>query len=184
MSRRAFSDQQRERAALLASIAAKRNVKLSNNRHGRQACEDPQTGTASNADSKCQDLSELQHAAEQPALKVALKRIWKRAPTDELVDAAAECMTALSISSRAAGEVDSPVVPSPPAIELPDSEGSKAECRQTASSTVPRKEPEEAVGLELGENKQFKLQKVVSQILYDHQVSLSVASCLQWPVPS
>lgn len=175
MSRRDVSDQQRERAVLLASIAAKRNAKLAKDTIGCQAGQKVKIGSPREADSSCQDPSEVQHAAQQPALQPALKRIGKRAG----VDAVTESMTSISISNKATGEADSPAEPSPQAVELtdshamqlPDSGTNRGEGRELATDTVPHEVSEGAVGLELGENKQFKLQKGVSQILYDHQVS-------------
>lgn len=180
MSRRGASDQQRERAALLASIAAKRIAKLASKPKECQASEDTQIGTAWDADSQCLNPSEEQRAAKPPAQQPALRRIGKRAA----VEAVADCMAGLSISTAAAKEVDSPAAPSPEAIERLDSEAiavsdtehDEVENEQTATSAMPQELQERAVGLELGENKQFKLQKVVSQILYDHQVSLKISN--------
>ena len=163
-SRRPGNDKQRQRAALLASIAEKRNAK-SGPREVILLDSSEDEAEQGHRSGLLQDTSEsLSSLDVQDIPTTALRRIQKRA-AGSTADAAADSLAGLKLSQQADsldGNPDSKYAATPPSTRL--SPGTPSEPEEAAMDA------RSCAGLVLGEKSEFKLIERVSQLLYSHQV--------------
>ncbi len=165
------SQSRQERAALLESLAALRTKKTASVASGALQAEQPAfpTSMASDVGSDSEEDQESSwmeshssgQGSNQKLSKPAFRRLRKKVP-DNAIDSIADSLAALDVDAES--PVTQPEAKTlPAAIQLLDTPDS-------AQQPPSRQSPQDAEGLCLGDNSEFKLDCAVSQKLYAHQV--------------